>query len=85
MSVNFFPKFCLWLLLITLPKFVFSQSTDFTVQDVKFESQGIILAGSILTPKKPFAAVIIVHGSDPVKREIEFAKRLAKEGIAVLT
>ena len=85
MSINFFPNFCLWLLLVTFPKFVFSQSTDFTVQDVKFESQGIILAGSILTPKKPFAAVIIVHGSDPVKREMEFAKRLAKEGIAVFT
>ncbi len=64
---------------------VFSQSNDFTIQDVKFESQGITLAGSILKPKNPFAAVVIVHGSDPVKRELEFAKRLAKEGIAVLT
>ncbi|WP_223710976.1 alpha/beta hydrolase family protein [Flavobacterium potami] len=36
-------------------------------------------------PEKPFAAAVIVHGSDPVKREMEFAKRLAKEGIAVLT
>jgi len=64
---------------------VFSPSTDFTIQDVKFESQGITLAGSILKPKNPFAAVVVVHGSDPVKREMEFAKRLAKEGIAVLT
>ena len=64
---------------------VFSQSADFTIQDVKFESQGVTLAGSILTPKKTFAAVVIVHGSDPVKREMEFAKRLAKQGIAVLT
>lgn len=64
---------------------VFSQSADFTIQDVKFESQGITLAGSILTPKKTVAAVVIVHGSDPVKREMEFAKRLAREGIAVLT
>ena len=85
MSIKKFPNFWLWLLLVACPKFVFSQSTDFTVQDVKFESKGIILAGSILTPKKPFAAVVIVHGSDPVKREMEFAKRLAKEGIAVLT
>nr|WP_294779730.1 alpha/beta hydrolase [uncultured Flavobacterium sp.] len=75
----------LWVSLIGLPMVVFSQSDDFTVQDVKFESQGITLAGSILTPKKVFAAVVIVHGSDPVKREMEFAKRLAKEGIAVLT
>ncbi|AYN02808.1 S9 family peptidase [Flavobacterium sp. 140616W15] len=81
MNINLF----LWLLLITLPEMVFSQSADFTIQDVKFESQGVTLAGSILTPKKAFAAVVIVHGSDPVKREMEFAKRLAKEGIAVLT
>ena len=64
---------------------VFSQSADFTIQEVKFESQGIILSGSILKPKNPVAAVVIVHGSDPVKREMEFAKRLAKEGITVLT
>ncbi|MGC4041821.1 MAG: alpha/beta hydrolase [Flavobacterium sp.] len=63
----------------------FSQSVDFTIQDVTFESQGITLAGSILEPKKPFAAVVIIHGSDPVKREMEFAKRLAQKGIAVLT
>lgn len=85
MKINFFPNIYFWLLLISLPATVFSQSTDFVIQDVKFESQGVILAGSILTPKKPFAAVVIVHGSDPVKREMEFAKRLAKEGIAVLT
>ena len=63
----------------------FSQSADFTIQDIKFKSNGITLSGSILNPKNPFAAVVIVHGSDPVKREMQFAKRLAKEGIAVLT
>lgn len=85
MNNNFFSNLILWISLILLPEIVFSQSTDFTIQDVKFESQGITLAGSILKPKNPFAAVVIVHGSDPVKREMEFAKRLAKEGIAVLT
>ena len=85
MNINFLSNLFLWLLLITLPEIVFSQSADFTIQDVKFESQGVTLAGSIITPKKTFAAVVIVHGSDPVKREMEFAKRLAKEGIAVLT
>ena len=85
MNNNLFSNLFLWLSLIILPQIVFSQSTDFTIQDVKFESQGITLAGSVLMPKNPFAAVVIVHGSDPVKREIEFAKRLAKEGIAVLT
>ncbi|MFA9188268.1 alpha/beta hydrolase [Flavobacterium sp. FBOR7N2.3] len=85
MNINFFSNLFLWLLLITLPEMVFSQSVDFTIQDVKFESQGVTLAGSILRPKNPFTAVVIVHGSDPVKREMDFAKRLAKEGIAVLT
>jgi dienelactone hydrolase len=85
MKINFFSNVHLWLLLMTLPVNVFSQSAYFTIKDVKFQSQGVTLAGSILTPKNPFAAVVIVHGSDPVKREIEFAKRLAKEGIAVFT
>lgn len=85
MNNNFFSNLFLWLLLILLPEKVFSQSTDYTIQEVKFESQGTTLAGSILKPKNPFAAVVIIHGSDPVKREIDFAKRLAKVGIAVLT
>ena len=85
MNISFFSNLFLWLLLITLPDMVFCQSADFIIQDVKFESQGVTLAGSILTPKKTVAAVVIVHGSDPVKREMDFAIRLAKEGIAVLT
>ncbi|MFV8338972.1 alpha/beta hydrolase family protein [Flavobacterium sp. LB3P21] len=84
MNNNFFSNLFLWLLFMALPEIVFSQS-DFTIQDVKFESQGVMLAGSIFTPQNPFATVVIVHGSDPVKREMEFAKRLAKEGIVVLT
>lgn len=85
MNFNSFSKLFLGLILVLLPEITFSQSLDFTIEDVKFESQGDTLVGSILKPKKPFAAVVIVHGSDPVKREMEFAKRLAKEGIAVLT
>ncbi|MFC5190142.1 alpha/beta hydrolase family protein [Algoriphagus aquatilis] len=85
MNTNLFCNIFIWLSLIILPEIVFSQSTDYTIQNVKFESQGATLSGSILKPKNPLAAVVIIHGSDPVKREIEFAKRLAKEGIAVLT
>jgi uncharacterized protein len=85
MKINIFSNLYILLLLIALPGSAFAQSDCFTVQDIKFESQGITLAGSIIKPEKPFAAVVIVHGSDPVKREMEFAKRLAKEGIAVLT
>lgn len=80
-----FLKLLLCSLLISLPTLVFSQSSDFNIKDIKFESQGVTLAGSILMPKKIFAALVIVHGSDPVKREMEFAKRLTKQGIAVFT
>ena len=86
MKTNFFSHLYLFLVLITLPvTTLFSQTNDFVIEDVKFNSKGITLAGSILKPKNPFAAVVIVHGSDPVKRELEFAKRLANKGIAVLT
>ncbi len=85
MNFTLFSNLFICLVLTILPKTIFSQSIDFTIEDVKFESEGDTLAGSILIPKKTFAAVVIVHGSDPVKREMEFAKLLAKEGIAVLT
>ena len=86
MKIDSFLYLCFLLVFTTFSvTTVFPQTTEFTIQDVKFNSQGITLVGSILKPKNPFAAVVIVHGSDPVKRELEFAKRLAKEGIAVLT
>jgi uncharacterized protein len=85
MNLNLFFNLSLYLLLLAVPEMVFSQSEDYTIIDVTFESQGIQLAGSILQPKNILASVVIVHGSDPVQREIEFSKRLVKEGIAVLT
>lgn len=85
MKIKFCSKFYIGIFLLSFPLSVFSQSNNVIIHDIKFESQGITLAGSILLPKNPFAAVVIVHDSDPVKREMEFAKRLAKAGIAVLT
>jgi uncharacterized protein len=85
MKLNFFSTLHFVLLLLIFQENLFSQSTMYKIEDVKFESRGIKLAGSILMPVKPIAAVVIVHGSDPVKRELEFAKLLAQEGIAVLT
>ncbi len=78
-------KFFLQLSIYLIPLLSFSQTVDFSIQDITFESHGVKIAGSILMPKNPTAAVVIIHGSDPVKRELEFAKLLAKEGIAVLT
>lgn len=84
MKIPIIHKFFL-LLSIVSPIAVFAQSASFIVHEVKFDSEGVTLAGSVLIPKTPFAAVVIVHGSDPVKREMDFAERLAKQGIAVLT
>lgn len=85
MKINLILKFFVRLFLIVSPEIIFSQTQQFTVQEVKFKSKGTILAGSMLIPSKPYAAVVLVHGSDPVKREMDFAQQLAKEGIAVLT
>ncbi len=82
---NLFLNFFVWLFLLVSPGIIFSQTQHFTIQEIKFKSEVTILAGSMLIPPKPYAAVVLVHGSDPVKREMEFAKRLAHEGIAVLT
>ena len=72
----------LWLILYTVQGFA---QSDASLQELTFESEGVILAGTMITPKNPFAGVVLVHGSDPVKREMDFAKRLAKAGIAVFT
>jgi pimeloyl-ACP methyl ester carboxylesterase len=53
--------------------------------DVRFESEGVTLAGTIFEPENSYAALVIVHGSDRVPRMTEFATLLAKSGITVLT
>lgn len=59
--------------------------TTFTIENIEFKSGGVTLAGAIFEPKRPHAAVVIVHGSGQERRGIEFASRLAENGIAVLT
>lgn len=84
-SLSFRITFFLLLFLMAAHSSKAQSSEAIKIENVTFESEGVALAGSVLIPEKAFAAVVIVHGSDPVKREIDFAKRLAKEGIAVLT
>ena len=55
------------------------------VQNIKFESDGINLVGTIYTPSNPNAAIVLVHGSDQVPRMTKFAELLAKNNLAVLT
>lgn len=54
-------------------------------EDVVFESGGVNLAGTFFLPQDAYAAVVIVHGSGQVGREVGFAELLAKNNIAVLT
>lgn len=62
-----------------------SQSLDVITEDIKFESFGVSLAGTIYKPQHLHAAVVIVHGSDQTPRMRKFASFLADNGILVLT
>ena len=71
--------------LLVSPHQVVAKPPDFTTENVRFESMGATLAGTLFKPKHPDAAVVIVHGSGQEKRMLEFASLLAGNGIAVLT
>lgn len=62
-----------------------TSQSNFAMEDVEFNSAGVTLAGTIFKPKHPSAAIVLVHGSGQVKRMVEMASLLAKNGIAVLT
>ncbi|WP_423187736.1 alpha/beta hydrolase family protein [Alishewanella sp. d11] len=55
------------------------------VKEIEFESEGVQLAGSLYIPKHPKAAIVLVHGSDPVPRMANLAELLAKNDLLVLT
>jgi pimeloyl-ACP methyl ester carboxylesterase len=67
----------------TLPEPAYRSA--FTMEDVKFNSVGVTLAGTIFKPKHPYAAIVIVHGSGQETRMVEMASFLAGSGITVLT
>jgi dienelactone hydrolase len=77
--------YSLLLLLLFVTTYASAISPNFTTKEVKFVSEGVSLAGTIFTPDKVQAAVVIVHGSGQEKRMIDFATTLANNGIAVLT
>lgn len=85
--MNFYCKsFPLLLLLILVSSIqVLAMPPYFTTKKVKFVSNGDTLIGTILKPYRPFAAVVIVHGSGKEKRMMEFATLWANNGIAVIT
>ena len=75
----------LLLLILVASNHVLAIPPRFNTKSVKFVSNGDTLAGTILKPLHPFAALVIVHGSGQEKRLMEFATILANNGIAVLT
>lgn len=54
-------------------------------EEVVFESNGVLLAGTVLKPNNPKATLVIVHGSDQVPRMLKFALLLAQHNFQVLT
>lgn len=62
-----------------------AQSSNVVIEDIRFESEGVTLAGTIYTPQHSLAAVVLVHGSDKTPRMNEFARQLAETNISVLT
>ncbi len=77
----------LFLLLLYLIPFnpITAQVLDSITKEVHFESEGVVLAGTIHQPPNAYGAVVIVHGSGQESRMTQFAALLAKHGIAVLT
>lgn len=62
-----------------------AQPTDVCTEEIRFTNAGVVLAGSLVTPRYPVAAVVLVHGSGQEKRQMDMALRLARGGIAAFT
>ncbi len=85
-NIMFFCRYAFFLLLLlVLSNQLKAQSPGVTVEDIRFESEGVTLVGTIYTPQHSHAAVVLVHGSDQTPRMRNFASLLAKKGISVLT
>ncbi len=85
-DITFFRRICLFaLLVLVFSTPIKAQSPNVTIEDIRFESKGASLAGTIYTPLHPHAAVVLVHGSGQEPRMSWFASLLAEKGISVLT
>lgn len=85
-NISIFCRGFLFLLLLLMSwNQVKAKSLNVITEDIRFESEGITLAGTIYTPRHPQIAVVLVHGSDKTPRMDEFAMLLAEKGISVLT
>jgi dienelactone hydrolase len=79
---------CLWTFLPVQAQEEISPDYDFTVEEVKYLSGDITLAGMVFVPaiEPPYPALVVVHGSGdaPVETYRRFAERLAGYGFATL-
>lgn len=82
---KYYRNFLLVLFLLCTTHHLSAIAPNFTTKNIKFLSEGDMLAGTIFKPKHISAAVVIVHGSGQEKRMTEFATLLAENDIAVLT
>lgn len=79
-------RICLFsLLLLVSLNHAKAQSPDVVVEDIRFESEGATLAGTIYTPRHSHVAVVLVHGSGQAPRMRDLASLFAENGISVLT
>ena len=55
-------------------------------EDVRFRNGDVTLAGSLTLPpgRGPFPAIVLLHGSGPVTRDVVLAEYFATQGIATL-
>ncbi|MEL6629255.1 MAG: alpha/beta hydrolase [Bacteroidota bacterium] len=72
-------------LLILFKAWINAQSTEVSTESVAFESEGIVLSGTIHSPRDPCAAVVLVHGSGQEPRMTNFAVQLCLDWLVVLT
>jgi uncharacterized protein len=75
-----------FLVLVSLLYSIQSVGEDLRAEEVEFASHGATLSGSIVFPAQGgiHSAVVFIHGSGKQTRNLEWAERFAREGIAAL-
>jgi len=64
---------------------IFAADAQISKENFRFPGAGTVLAGTLVTPPKIVAAVVLVQGSGQMPRMGGFAAVLAQQGIATLT
>jgi pimeloyl-ACP methyl ester carboxylesterase len=77
--------FLLFLFLVTLNQLNAQLINSIKTEEVTFESEGIILAGTLYKATHSKASLVLVHGSGQELRMAKFAELFARNGITVLT